>query len=493
MREAMNETRTVQIKQNDLSFILVLLSLTAIMIMFTESMLIPALPTLQAEFNTTATWASWILSIYLVAGAVATPIFGKLGDTYGKKKLLVICMSLYTLGVVANGFAWNIQSLLVFRALQGLGMGMFPLAWGLIRDEFPPEKVAMSTGIISAMFGVGAAIGLVVGAWICENFGWRMTYHAVIPLAVGVTLLAFYKLQESPIRNPSKVDVIGATTFSVAILTFLVAMTEGERWGWTSLNTLGLIAVSLVFVVLFGLVEWRVRDPMIDLGVLSKRNVLFTNISAFVVGLGMFMMFQSITYLARMPPPVGFGSSIFEAGLLQVPGSILLLAAGPLAGRLVSKRGAKLPVVLGSIVLSISFYFIYVFHYTQAQVVFGLIFMSVGMGLVMVSMINIVIQSVSQFETGIATAMNSIFRTIGGVIGPTIAGVLLARYVSPLVIQTARGPVMGPLLPNATAFNYIFLTALGVSIVGVLVTLLIKGKGTEIEQQKRVEEAAPEV
>ncbi|MGZ5539697.1 MAG: MFS transporter [Halobacteriota archaeon] len=489
----MNETHTVQIKQNELSFILVLLSLTAIMIMFTESMLIPALPTLQAEFNTTATWASWILSIYLVAGAVATPIFGKLGDTYGKKKLLVICMSLYTLGVIANGFAWNIQSLLVFRALQGLGMGMFPLAWGLIRDEFPPEKVAMSTGIISAMFGVGAAIGLVVGAWICENFGWRMTYHAVIPLAVGVTLLAFYKLQESPIRNPSKVDVIGATTFSVAILTFLVAMTEGERWGWTSLNTLGLIAVSLVFIVLFGLVEWRVRDPMIDLGVLSKRNILFTNISAFVVGMGMFMMFQSITYLARMPPPVGFGSSIFEAGLLQVPGSILLLAAGPLAGRLVSKRGAKLPVVLGSIVLSISFYFIYVFHYTQAQVVFGLIFMSVGMGLVMVSMINIVIQSVSQFETGIATAMNSIFRTIGGVIGPTIAGVLLARYVSPLVIQTARGPVMGPLLPNATAFNYIFLTALGVSIVGVLVTLLIKGKGTEIEQQKRVEEAAPEV
>ena len=425
----MNETHTVQIKQNELSFILVLLSLIAIMIMFTESMLIPALPTLQAEFNTTATWASWILSIYLVAGAVATPIFGKLGDTYGKKKLLVICLSLYTLGVIANGFAWNIQSLLVFRALQGLGMGMFPLAWGLIRDEFPPEKVAMSTGIISAMFGVGTAIGLVAGAWISENYGWRMTYHAVVPLAIGVTLLAFYKLQESPIRNPSKVDVIGATTFSVAILTFLVAMTEGERWGWTSLNTLGLIATSFVFIVLFVLVEWRVRDPMIDLNVLSKRNVLFTNISAFVVGLGMFMMFQSITYLARMPPPVGFGSSIFEAGLLQVPGSIVLLAAGPLAGILVRKRGAKLPLVIGSVVLSISFAYLYAFHYTQAQVVFGLIFMSVGMGLVMVSMINIIIQSVSQLETGIATAMNTIFRTIGGVIGPTIAGVFLARYV----------------------------------------------------------------
>jgi MFS family permease len=212
----MNETNTVQIKRNGTGFILVILSLIAIMVMFTESMLIPALPTIQAEFNSTVTWTSWVLSIYLVAGAVFTPIFGKLGDTYGKKKFLVICMSLYTLGVIATGFAWNIQSLLIFRALQGLGMGMFPLAYALIRDEFPPEKVAMATGIISAMFGAGAAIGLVVGAWISENFGWRMTYHTIVPIAIAITLLAIYKLQESPIRDPSKVDISGAITFSVA-------------------------------------------------------------------------------------------------------------------------------------------------------------------------------------------------------------------------------------------------------------------------------------
>ncbi len=486
----MNNARTIR---NEMSFILVILSLIAIMIMFTESMLIPALPTIQAEFNSTATWTSWILSIYLVVGAVSTPIFGKLGDTYGKKKLLVICMSLYTAGVIANGFAWNIESLLAFRALQGLGMGMFPLAYALIRDEFPAEKVAMATGIISAMFGVGTAIGLVVGAWISDNFGWRMTYHAVVPLAIGVTLLAAYKLHESPIRNPSKVDFIGAGTFSVALLAFLIAMTEGERWGWTSTSTLGLIAVSFVFIVLFILAETRVRDPMIDLAVLSKRNVFFTNISAFVVGLGMFMMFQAITYLVRTPPPVGFGSSIFEAGLLQVPGSILLLLAGPLAGVLVNKRGAKIPLVLGSIVLSISFYYFYAMHDTKAQVVLGLMIMSIGMGFMMVSMINIIVQSVSQTETGIATAMNTIFRTIGGVVGPTIAGVFLARYVSPLIIQTPRGPVTGPLLPDATAFNYIFLTALGVSLVGVVVTLLIKGSGTKVERQESVEEVAPTI
>jgi EmrB/QacA subfamily drug resistance transporter len=478
---------------NKMSLILAILGITAIMIMFTESMLIPALTTLQAEFKTTATWASWILTIYLVVGAVFTPIFGKLGDTYGKKKLLVVCMGFYTFGVIANGFAWNFQSLLVFRALQGLGMGIFPLAYALIRDEFPPERVATATGVISAMFGAGTAIGLVAGAWICDNFGWRMTCHVVVPLAIGVTLLTAYLLKESPIRNPSKVDLIGASTFAVAIVAFLVAMTEGERWGWTSINTLSLMAVSLVSVALFIFAESRVREPMIDLKLLSKRNVFVTNISAFVVGLGMFMMFEAVTYLVRMPAPVGFGSSIFEAGLLQVPGSVILLAVGPMAGILINKRGAKMPLVLGSIVLSTSFYSLYAMHDTKAQLVLGLMVMSIGMGMVMVAMINIIMQSVSQTETGIATAMNTIFRTVGGVVGPTIAGVLLARYVSPLIIQTPRGPVTAALIPNATAFNYIFLAALGVSLIGVLVAFFIKESGTEIQQRESVQEPAPAV
>jgi EmrB/QacA subfamily drug resistance transporter len=487
-----------RITQNGSSFILIILGFMAVMVMFTESMLIPALPTLQVEFNTTETWASWILTIYLVVGTIATPIFGKLGDAYGKKKMLLICMTLYTFGVTVNGFAWNLQSLLGFRALQGLGMAMFPLAFAIIRDEFPPERVAMSTGIVSAMFGVGTAVGLVLGAWITDNFGWRMTYHSIIPVAVGVTLVAAYKLKESPILTPSKVDIAGATAFSVAILSFLVAMTEGERWGWTSQNTLGLLGVALIFIVLFVAIETRMKDPMINLAVLSRRNVFFTNMTAFVVGLTMFMMFQAITYLVRSPAPIGFGSSIFDAGLIQVPGAIVLLAVGPIAGMLVNKRGAKLPLVLGAAVLAVSFYFFYAFNSTKLEIVFDVIVMAVGMGLMMVSMINIIIQSVSQAQTGIATAMNTIFRTIGGVVGPTIAGVYLARYKSPITIPTPRGLIVGPLLPNHTAFDYIFLTALGISLMGVVLTLFIKRTDfevmtpdTQLPKQQLDDEAAP--
>jgi EmrB/QacA subfamily drug resistance transporter len=475
-----NNNNFAKITQNGTSFILIILGFIAVMVMFTESMLIPALPTLQSEFKTTEAWASWILTIYLVVGTIATPIFGKLGDAFGKKKFLLVCMTLYTFGVTANGFAWNLQSLLGFRALQGMGMAMFPLAYAIIRDEFPPERVAMSTGVVSAMFGVGTAIGLVLGAWITDNFGWRMTYHTIIPVAVGVTLLAAYKLKESPILTPSKVDITGATAFSVAILSFLMAMTEGERWGWMSQNTLGLLGVALIFIVLFVAIEMRVKDPMINLAVLSKRNVFFTNMTAFVVGLTMFMMFQAITYLVRSPAPVGFSASIFEAGLIQVPGAILLLVVGPIAGIFVNKRGAKLPLVLGVVVLAVSFSYFYAFNSTKLEIVLGMVVMAVGMGLMMVSMINIIIQSVSQAQTGIATAMNTIFRTIGGVIGPTIAGVYLTRYKSPIMIPTPRGLITGPLLPNHTAFDYIFLTALGISLVGIVLTLFIKQAGPEV-------------
>ena len=476
-----NNSTFAKITQGDTSFIIIILCLIAVMVMFTESMLIPALPTLQSEFNTTETWVAWVLTIYLVVGTIATPIFGKLGDAFGKKKFLIVCMAFYTFGVTANGFAWNLQSLLCFRALQGLGMAMFPLAYAIIRDELPPERVAMSTGIVSAMFGVGSAVGLVLGAWITDNFGWRMTYHTIIPVAVVVTLLAAYKLKESPILTPSKVDIVGATAFSVAILSFLVAMTEGERWGWMSQNTLGLLGVALVFIVLFVAIEMRVKDPMINLAVLGKRNIFFANLTALIAGLTMFMMFQSITYLIRLPAPVGFHASIFDAGLLQVPGSIMLLAVGPIVGIIVNKRGAKLPLVLGTVVLAASFAYLYTFNSTKLEIVLGMVVMSVGMGLMMVSMINIIIQSVSQEQTGIATAMNTIFRTIGGVIGPTIAGVYLARYKSPIMIPTPRGLITGPLIPNHTAFDYIFLTALGISLIGIVLTLFIKQAGLDEE------------
>ncbi len=169
--------------------VLVILSLTGLMVSFSESMLIPALPTLQAEFHTTEAVVSWVPAIYLLFGSLTTPTFGKLGDTYGKKKLLLVSLALYTIAVIGNGFAWSIDSLLAFRAIQGVGLAMFPLAFALIRDEFPREKVPTATGIISAMFAVGATIGFIGGGYITQTYSWQTNYHLLAPVAAIVTLL----------------------------------------------------------------------------------------------------------------------------------------------------------------------------------------------------------------------------------------------------------------------------------------------------------------
>jgi len=491
---ARNTPSPVPTTQNGTIFVLALFGLIGIMVMFTEAMITPALPTLQTEFNTTAAWASWIVSIYLLVSSVAIPVFAKLGDSYGKKKFLLVCMTFYTIGVTANGFAWNLQSLIVFRALQGIGLAMFPLAFAIIRDEFPPERVPVATGIVSAMFGAGAAIGLVVGAWIANNFGWRTTYHTVIPIAIALTLLAAYKLKESPIRTPSRPDVVGASTFSIALISFLIAMTEGSSWGWASPSILSLFGVALAFIMLFLFIESRVGDPMIHLAMLKKRNVFFTNITAFVAGLANFLVFQSVIYLLQAPAPIGCSCTLFQAGLVLAPGSLLMLVTAPLAGAVVSRRGAKLPLFTGAITLAASFCYLYVFHTTQLQLLLGVMISFIGMGFMMVAMINIIIQSVAQAETGIATAMNTIFRTVGGVIGPTIVGVYLTQYTTLIPKPTPHGLMMIP-VPSNTAFDYIFLTALGIAIVGILVTLLITGRSDQvhIEGEEPVRRMGPEL
>jgi MFS family permease len=343
------------------------------------------------------------------------------------------------------------------------------------------------------MFGAGAAIGLVVGAWIANNFGWRTTYHTVIPAAIALTLLAAYYLKESPIRTPSRPDVFGATAFSVALVSFLIAMTEGSSWGWASPSILSLFGVALAFIMLFLFIESRVGDPMIHLAMLKKRNVFFTNITAFVAGLANFLVFQSVIYLLQAPAPIGCRCSLFQAGLVLAPGSLLMLVTAPLAGAIVTRRGAKLPLFMGAITLAASFCYFYVFHATQLQLLLGVMISFIGMGFMMVAMINIIIQSVEQAETGIATAMNTIFRTVGGVIGPTIVGVYLTQYTTLIPKITPHGLMMIP-VPSNTAFDYIFLTALGIAIMGILVILLIKGRSDQvhIEGEEPVKRTGPE-
>jgi MFS family permease len=430
---------------------------------------VPALPDLQKEFSVGYDLIAWVLTIYLFTGAITTPIIGKLGDLYGKKKLLLVSMVIYAIGVTFSGFAPNISILLTFRAIQGIGISMFPLAFSIIRDEFPRNRIPLAQGLISAMFSVGSSMGLVVGATITQLFDWRMTYHSVIPIVFLLLFLVRMKVRESKISIGGKVDFLGTSFFALCVLSFLIALTRLNDLGWSSLEILGLFSSSFLFLFVFLIIERRSKSPMIDLSLIRSRNVLIPNIVITVVGLTMFMMFQSISVFVRSPPPIGFGSSVVETGVILVPFSLVSLILAPLSGILISKVGSKGPSSLGMLIAGIGFLIMAFIHESQIQLGLGITVIAVGMSLTQVGLITMLVLSVSQNITGITTGINSLFRIIGSVIGPILAAVFMSIYTIQIPIDQ-----ISTTFPSEEAYVYIFITASIVSIVSSMIILFAK-------------------
>src|SRR5262249_4449759 len=218
-------------------------------------MVIPALPTLQHDLDTTTTWVTWVLTVFLLVASVATPILGKLGDQYGKERLLVISLVLFLVGSIGAAAAWNIWALILWRAVQGAGAAVFPLSYGIIRDEFPREKIGVAIGLISAVFGIGGGFGIVLSGVIVDHLSWRWLFIVgAVNIAAAAVLVERY-VPESPIKTPSRVDFVGATLLSGGLVAMLVGLTEGESWGWTSGRILILAVLALAFLVAWGVAE----------------------------------------------------------------------------------------------------------------------------------------------------------------------------------------------------------------------------------------------
>ena len=216
-----------------------------------QTMVVPALPAFREDLHTTNAWATWVLTAFLLVSAVSTPILGKLGDQHGKERLLVLSLALFFVGCAGGAAAWNIWSLIAFRAVQGLGGAVFPLSFAIIRDEFPRERIGVAIGLISAVFGVGGGFGIVLAGLIVDNLSWRWLFVVgAIPVGVSVLLVARF-VPESPIKSPSRIDVPGAATLSAGLVALLLALTEGPSWGWTSGRVTALFAAAAVFLALW--------------------------------------------------------------------------------------------------------------------------------------------------------------------------------------------------------------------------------------------------
>jgi EmrB/QacA subfamily drug resistance transporter len=429
-----------------------------------QTMIIPALPVLRDEFGTTTEWATWLLTGFLLSASVAIPILGKLGDQHGKERLLVISLSLFLLGSIGACFAWNIGSLIGFRILQGAGGAVFPLSFSIIKDEFPPEKVGTAVGAVSAVFAVGGSVGLVLSGVIVDHLSWRWLFGVAAVAVAAAVVLVFLFVPESPIKTPSRVDVPGAVLLSAGLVALLLALTEAERWGWLSGRILGLFAAAAVALVVWGIVELRVPEPMVDMRMLANRAVLFTNLTALVAGFALFGSFILIPTLLQLPREVavyGFGVSATVTGLYLLPSSVTGFASGPLAGIVSRRVHAKWPLSLGMALGAIGLAFLAVWHSSGWHIVVGMLILGAGLPATFAAMAKIIVDAVRPTETGVATGVNTVMRTIGGVVGGQVGAALLAA------------DTISPGVPAESAFVIAFAVGAASALVGALVALLI--------------------
>jgi MFS family permease len=448
----------------------------AIFVMYVESMLTPSLPSIASDFNVTNAQVSLILSMYLVSGVALNPVVGKLGDIYGKKKVFTYVLVIYAVAVSVSGFAPTFSFLVTSRTIQGIGLTMFPLAMSLVREEFPRDLIPRAQGILSGMFGAGFAIGLPLGAYLSNEYGWRTTYHTALPLAALFVVLVSSRVKESRYTRPNaRVDYLGASLLGVALGMIVFALSQGPTWGWTSPLTLGMVMASIILLIILVVYESGEgrKEPILNLTLLGMRNVLITNIIILITGLAMFLAFQTLVYELELPPPVGNGYNIFQTGVSLVPFAIMMLILSPITGAMVSKVGVKPLAAVGSIIAAFGFLLASTTGNAN-ELIESISVAGAGLAITMSSAINLLILTVNPREMGLATSLNTVFRTMGSSLGAPIAGSLLSTFTIWIFEGYFHGVPMFYSAPAKVAFQYSFYIAAALFLVAGIASLFSK-------------------
>jgi EmrB/QacA subfamily drug resistance transporter len=426
-----------------------------------QTMVVPALATLQRDLHTTTTWSTWVLTIFLLTASVATPVLGKLGDQHGKERMLALSLTIFLVGCIGCCFAWNIWALIAFRAISGAGGAVFPLSFAIIRDEFPREKVGVAIGLVSSVFGVGGGLGIVLAGLIVDNASWRWLFIVgSIGIAIALVMVIRF-VPESPIKTETSVDYVGAGLLSGGLIALLLALSEGPDWGWISARVVALYVISVVLFVVWILAELRVKEPLVDMHVFAERPVLLTNLTALISGFALYGTWLLIPEFVETPRGLGataahllhygFDASATGAGLYLLPSSLVLLVAGPIAGMIGRRIGMKWPLVIGLLLVSGSAAAFAAWHDRPWQILVPMPFFGIGFGFAYAAMATLITEAVRPTETGVATGMNTVMRTVGGVVGGQVGAALLTAYTVGRNLPAERGYAIAFVLAAATA------------------------------------------
>ena len=509
---------------------LIILSSIAIVIEYAETMLFPAIPDIINNFKINYDASSWILSGYLITAAVMAPIAGKLSDIYGKKKILLIIMTIFIVSIAAAGFSINISFLIASRIIQGVGLSMFIIALSILQSEVPKEKYALANGVLASLYFSGSSIGLVIGGSIVHYFDWRITFFSLLPflgILYFVTVkflivkeeqgeeeeklstesnleLSSYKSNNdnkgdkkiniddklkikreatkklfSSSQKKDKIDIKGALALASTIIFFLFTLSYleiGEK-DIATINSptnisifLVLLMISAISLVLFVRFEKKSVVPLIDLHLITNKTIFSTVITFMILGFTTFMVYQTIPVLVRAPIPIGLGGNALTASMILLPFTIIFLILSPFVSKIITKLGNLRPFIIASIITFLGFVCIYIFHASDLQIMISLGIVAIGLALINTIAMNIVLLLTPKQFGGVVIGIVQVFTFSGMAIGPVMSSLFLQSFQTNFCNEQQECS----LIPSSEAFNLIFITAAMASFVFIIIGLILK-------------------
>ncbi|MFF3391220.1 MFS transporter [Streptomyces sp. NPDC002669] len=466
------------------------LAFAGITVAVMQTLLVPVIKDLPALLRTDPADATWVLTSTLLAGAVATPIMGRLGDLHGKRRMLLASLAVMVVGSLICAFTDDLVVMIAGRALQGFAMGAIPLGIGIMRDELPREKLGSAMALMSSSIGVGGGLALPAAALVAQHFDWHTLFFGSAALGVLSMALTALMVPEPELRAPGRFDLVGALGLSLGLVCLLLPITKGGDWGWTSGAVIGLFAAALVVLLLWGLFELRSPTPLVDLRTSARREVLLTNLASVMVGVAFYAVSLILPQLLQLPTSTGYGlgHSMVVAGLCVAPLGLTMMFVAPLYARLSARRGPKVSLMLGLLVIAVGYGAGLGLMGAAWQTVLIAVTIGAGIGLAYSSLPALIIGAVDPSETGAANGLNTLMRSIGTSVSSAVIGMVLADTALP----TAAGP-----LPSMEGFRISFLIAMGAVVVGLVLASFLPARREALRpallasSEDDIEEPAP--
>ncbi|OIJ64585.1 MFS transporter [Streptomyces mangrovisoli] len=449
--------------------VVAVLALSGIVVSLMQTLIIPIIPELPTYLNAPSSDTAWAVTATLLAGAVVTPVAGRLGDMFGKRRMLLFSIVLLVVGSTVCALSDSITPLIIGRALQGLSASTIPLGISIMRDELPVERLPGATALMSASLGVGGAMGLPAAAFIADHFEWHGLFWTAAALGLVALVAVFVLVPESAVRSGGRFDVVGAIGLAAGLVSLLLAVSKGADWGWGSGTTLGLFAAAVIVLVAWGVFELRTSDSLVDLRTTARRQVLFTNLASIALGFSMFAMSLVMPQLLELPTQTGYGlgRSMLSAGLIMAPQGLVMMAFAPLSAAVTKSRGPKVTLMIGALIVAVGYGLNIVLMSEVWQLMLCACIIGAGVGFAYGAMPALIMGAVDPSETAAANSLNTLMRSIGTSVASAVAGVILAQMTMNLGGQS---------LPSENGFKTVMAVGGGAALLALVLASFLPAR-----------------